>query len=68
MAAKSRSQTPSFDPREKRTKTLFQLPKEAGRSRQGEPVRAGAGQPEYRFHKQPVIRAPFPPFFFFFFH
>src|SRR5271167_615199 len=40
MAVKSRSQTPSLDQREKRTKTLFQLPKTSGRSRHGEPVRA----------------------------
>jgi hypothetical protein len=40
IAANNRSQTPSLDHREKRTKTLFQLPKLSGRSRQGTPVLA----------------------------
>nr|AAX11188.1 putative axonemal protein [Magnetospirillum gryphiswaldense]CAJ30082.1 hypothetical protein mgI439 [Magnetospirillum gryphiswaldense MSR-1] len=40
IMANSRSHTPSLDQREKRTNALFQLPKKAGRSRHGEPVRA----------------------------
>ena len=35
-----RSVLPSFDQREKRTKTLFQMPKKGGRSRYGGSVRA----------------------------
>jgi len=53
MAAKSRSQTPSLDRREKRTKTLFQLPKKVGRSRHGEPVRANQSTASLN---KPVIR------------
>src|SRR4051812_39815269 len=37
--AKTRSTTPPFTQRRKRWKTLFQLPKSLGRSRQGTPVR-----------------------------
>ena len=40
IAANNRSQTPSLDHLEKRTKVLFQLPKTSGKSRQGIPVRA----------------------------
>src|SRR3954467_11258738 len=37
--AKTRSTTPPFTQRRKRWKTLFQLPKSLGKSRQGTPVR-----------------------------
>jgi hypothetical protein len=40
MAANNRSHTPLLDHREKRTNTLFALPKTPGRSRHGDPVRA----------------------------
>ena len=40
MAANNRSHTPLLDHREKRTNTLFALPKTLGRSRHGDPVRA----------------------------
>ena len=43
IAVNSRSPTPSLDPREKRTNTLFQLPEQGGRSRQGTPVLASQG-------------------------
>ena len=52
MAAKSRSQTPLLDQREKRTKALFQLPKSV---RQIPPRRPSSGQPEHGFHEQPAI-------------
>src|SRR5271169_1150730 len=39
-ASNSRFQTPAFTQSRKRVKTLFQWPNEAGRSRQGLPVRA----------------------------
>jgi len=51
-AANTRCHTPLFDQRAKRLYTLFQQPNSSGRSRQGG---TGAGHPEHRFHKEPIV-------------
>ena len=44
--SKTRAKTPPFTQRRKRWKTLFQLPKSLGRSRQGTPVRTATAPPQ----------------------
>src|SRR6266849_1783344 len=56
MAANNRSHTSPLDQREKRTNTLFQLPKISGRSRHGEPTRATHNTASTNSRLSPPVR------------